>query len=206
MKLTEKVNIKFADKSKLPENEIYKAFQTTYNDVFSNVPEIEICQCSIDNDCFDYKKNLDEKTFYEEKYTNLRAQCTNLETLGLTIPDNIKHNIGNAKKDLLDFTYNLHSKVAAQFKGDRGWGKTTILRYLFFHIIPLLNKLNEKKVIPIYMSFNEIVNNFKKDKDEKEIINAFYNALSDKIKHYFIDILSDMDNAFFKQYLLTKGW
>lgn len=208
MKLTEKTNIKFADKSKLTENEIYKAFQTTYNDVFDNVPEIEISQCSITNEGFDYKKSAYEKTFYEDKYTNLRAQCTNIKTLGLTIPDNVKHNICIAKKDLLDFTYNLKSNVAAQFKGDRGWGKTTILRYLFFHIIPLLNKeeKNERKVIPIYMSFNRIINDLKKDKNEKEIIDTLYNTLSDKIRHYCVKALSDIveRNDFFKQYLILR--
>ena len=206
MKLTEKKNIKFADRGKLAENEIYKAFQTTYNDVFNNVPEIEICQYSISDQSFDYHKNSSEDIFYKDKYINLREECANLETLGITIPDNIRHNIGNAKKDLLDFTYNLDSKVAAQFKGDRGWGKTTILRYLFFHTIPLLNKLNEKKVIPIYLSFNRMVNDLKKEKDEKEIINTFYNTLSEKIRHCYADILANKSSAFLNDLIQQEGF
>jgi hypothetical protein len=206
MKLTRKENIRSADKNRLADNEIYSAFQATYNGVFEDVPDINIGQCSIENGIFKYKESEKEKYFYKKKYIGLRKKCINLDALGIIFPNDInKDTIGNTKRDLLDFVYNNENEVSLQFEGDRGWGKTTILRYLFFHIIPQLNEINEKKIIPIYVSFNEVVNSLGKKEGDKEILDKFYGILSDIIKHYYTDILSDLTSEFWENYLITKS-
>ncbi|GHU65906.1 hypothetical protein FACS1894123_11890 [Bacteroidia bacterium] len=153
-----------------------------------------------------YSVNANEKYFYETKYVNLRGKCTNLDTLGINFPDTINiENIGKAKKDLLDFVYNVtKDETALRFEGNRGYGKTTILRYLFFYVVPILNSKNEKKITPLYVSFNEQLGYFNQENEKGEIKKKFYNVLSDKIKNYYADVLSDVNNKFWGEYLSGK--
>jgi hypothetical protein len=196
MKLTEKP-IKSSDKEKLNDNAIFNAFQASFSNVFGPVPYIDNSRCSVDENGFRYDCTESESLFYNNQYICLRRMCQNINTLGINWHDNINlEQIGEAKRCLLDFVYNSANVHTLQFEGNRGWGKTTILRFLFFHIIPMLNQVNNIKIVPIYLSMNRHINDYKGLELKRDTLKVLYGSLSDAIDSYYHNDLSNINNDF----------
>ena len=176
MKLTEKYQA-----TKLPENSIYSVVQCIFHEVFCDIPNISIDNTSFSEseECFVYEETEEEKKFYTERYFDLTRKTLNEST----------NSINKHENDLLDFSCKLGKKMLI-LRGKQGYGKTTLLRKVFFHILPKKNN----KILPVYMSFNQHINRISGQNNESE--NYFYDQFSNIIRKYTKSVLKRLDNDF----------
>lgn len=176
MKLTEKYQA-----TKLPENSIYSAIQCIFHEVFCDVPNIDLSRSSFsEEEGFVYRETEEEQKFYTERNFNLTRETN----------ENNNSNVNKNENDLIDFSIELSKKMLI-LHGDQGFGKTTLLRKVFFHTLPKKNN----KILPIYMSFNQYINKISGRNEESE--NYFYCNFTNIIRSYMIDFLSRLDHDFY---------
>lgn len=107
-------------------------------------------------------------------------------------------NLNKFENDLIDYSLNIVKKMLV-VTGRQGWGKTTLLRNVFYHLLP---KNPKNPVLPIYVSFNRHINKFNINQKEN-FENLFYELLSDNISKYTAKSLSNIDDKFWT-FLKTK--
>lgn len=172
---------------KLSENEIYTEFQCIFHSVFCDIPDIDLDNASFYNEHFCYQESELEKKFYEERYLNLAPTTVySKDVNGYRF-----ENLNKFENDIIDYSLNIVKKMLV-VTGRQGWGKTTLIRNVFYHLLP---KNPQNPVLPIYVSFNRHINKFNISQKEN-FENLFYELLSDNISKYTAKSLSKIDDKF----------
>lgn len=165
------------------ENPIYSAFQCLFHEVFCDVPDVDLDNASYSNGCFRYDETEEETRYYEEHYMDL----SNVTDDG-TEKESTLNKIEN---DIVDFAQQINQKMLV-FTGRKGWGKTTILRSVFYHI--LLDK-SKGKILPIYISFNRHINRFNALIDD-QFKSEFNVLIRNNISQYTQQVMKRNDDGF----------
>ena len=137
-----------------------------------------------------------KKKFYEERYLNLAPTTVHSKDVnGYRF-----ENLNKFENDLIDYSLNIVKKMLV-VTGRQGWGKTTLIRNVFYHLLP---KNPQNPVLPIYVSFNRHINKFNINQKEN-FESLFYELLSDNISKYTAKSLSNIDDKFWTFLKLKKN-
>jgi len=199
--------MKLADKyipEKLPNNHFFDFFKADLQKViYAITPDLSSRQMRFSNQgAVDYNV---ERDFFETTYIPIFS-VTNLNFNDLPnpknciLPEELKKKLGLKEREILTFVYNGEDAHRLVITGKKGWGKTTLLRFLSAYAIPELNKTNQNKICnSLYISFNtkQVDNDFTKEKFDTILLNEIRKFCENKIND---DILSS-----FYQYLLNKS-
>lgn len=176
---------------RLAENPIYERYKYIFYKVYDPVPDFKLENLKIEQGKYTYIESDSEKNFYSEKYLHLSSQANLLQ---ISKEHNIDLNIAQTNENILmDFIFKIDYKLLV-LNGRKGWGKSTLLRYVLCHLIP---KQQKDGKLPIYISFNEHINELNNASNERTIDNIFYDKiLLNIIRKYTNDILVEMSQAF----------
>ena len=188
MKLANKYNV---HQCKLMENDIYTSIQGIFHRVFCDTPDMDMCASDISKDGFRYIEKNEEERFYKQYYTNLFSDQKYTRALNGSLISLNKY-----EYDLIDYVIGFKDKLLV-LTGEKGWGKSTLIKYVFFHLLSQYNT----NILPIYISFNKLITEF--DYTEYDRFKTpFYKCLLDRIRHYTKSYLSDYKSDFW-QYIKT---
>jgi hypothetical protein len=161
----------------MPNNGLYEFYQEFFLDGFRDPQERDPYRENISIDAYQYEISNEEKEFYERFYTPQgKALDVKEHQMFIKLFGDIGRHIifGEHMKDLLDFVdlpENLGLLIAPI-----GWGKTALIRYLWFYLIGLSNEL-QKRVIPIYIAIDHNKNQFSGQLSPNQISNIFFNDI-----------------------------
>jgi hypothetical protein len=188
----------------VPNNSLYGYYQDFFHDGLRDPKERDPIKETVSLDKYKYEISETEKEFYEKFYV---PQGNILEVKEHSLLKKIfgeKANqivIGEHVKDFLDFI-NIQKNLGLLI-APIGWGKTVLIRYIWFYLINQSEEL-QKKVIPIYMSIDHNRNSLQASKTSNQIKDIFVTEI---LRERIIDItkpFTQLDNEEFWNYLM-KG-
>lgn len=160
---------------KIPDNEIYTHYHVQINKALRPPGDPHPAREHFDCDRYFYELSDDEIEFYEKLYIPSQSFGSSEGDVLLQEyfgSDFIRRNrIGKNEKLLLDFLRADDRLVVV--KAPIGWGKTVLLKYLCFYLIPSSEKLS-KQILPIYMSVDDYSNYLNDLEKPKEILDFIY--------------------------------
>lgn len=190
---------------KVPTNSFYAHFHDPLRkDIYATTPDLSTSQMQRNpQGGIIYRVDVD---FFETAYipiiTNTRLEPVDLPiSSNYTLPNdkNLKNKLGLVEGQILSLIYGdtAHRLVIT---GKKGWGKSTLLRFITAYAIPKINGINQNKTCAaLYISFNTKqvnVDDFSKEDFNKILLNNIRKFCEEKRGE---DISSD-----FYQYLLNK--
>jgi hypothetical protein len=146
---------------RIPNNGLYEYYQDYLLDGLREPEERDPIKETITSDYYQYRINEKEREFFEEYYVPQGSildvkQHTSLQSIFGDYLEKIV--VSEHLKDMLDFIEipdNLGLLIAPI-----GWGKTVLLRYVWFFLIGK-SELLQKLVIPVYISIDHNRNLFR---------------------------------------------
>ncbi|MDR0560440.1 MAG: hypothetical protein LBG92_09725 [Prevotellaceae bacterium] len=197
--------MKLADKytpEQLPNNSFYDYFSADLRAIIHAVtPDLSTNQMQInEKGVVDYNTDRD---FYETTYIPLFSKTKlNLEQLpnpsNCILPDDLKSKLDLIERNILSFVYNGKEAHRYIITGKKGWGKTTLLRFLTAYVIPKLNSICGNRICnPLYISFNTKQADHLTEEDFDKIL------LNELCKFCATKRNEDIESPFY-QYLLKK--
>lgn len=211
--------MKLADKYRptsdfqLPSNPFYNYFgEELFYFVCATTPDSASDRVSFEkNGRMVYNKTNEENDFYDKKYISISALDNKINAENMTLRCNNYYvtseisNINNVEQHILDFIYNGGHRLIVT--GKKGWGKTTLMRYMAFHVLPTLNKdSRNKSCTTLYISFDSKINDFEKALSLEDYEKIFYeHILLNEVRKYCMDRIGEDITSDFYQYLLSKS-
>ena len=166
---------------------MYTSIQGIFHRVFCDTPDMDMCASDISEEGFSYIEKNEEERFYKQYYTNLFSD----QKYSITLDEPIT-GLNKYEYDLIDYVTGFKDKLLV-LTGEKGWGKSTLIKYVFFHLLSRHNT----NILPIYISFNKLIAEFDyKDYDRFKV--PFYKCLLDRIRHYTKGYLSDYQSDFWQ--------
>lgn len=164
------------DVFRLPANQVYIMFQPYLLKAFSEIPPVNFSSESLSDTGFEYKLSDRETEFFTKFY----IPCTTNQTEKLA--ENIIGKtrrvkslyIGEYAKDILEFvSADVGDPGILLLAAPIGWGKTSLLRYVFHYIVPKMSKSSEIRIIPLYFSLDRYANMFSQ-RDRRQCIDVLH--------------------------------
>ena len=190
---------------KVPTNSFFAHFHDPLRkEIFAITPDLSTNQMQRNpQDGIIYRVDGD---FFETAYipiiTNTRLEPADLPiSSNYTLPNDkkLKSKLGLAEGQILSLVYGdtAHRLVIT---GKKGWGKSTLLRFITAYAIPKINRINQNKICAaLYISFNTKqvnVDDFSKEEFDKILLN--------NIRKFCAKERSEDISSKFYQYLLNK--
>ena len=142
----------------VPENSLYSNFQSLFFNLLNDSPKIDETKTKYDFNGFEYQITQEEKDFYSYHYLCFSELIKyesndNIKKI-LSSEDFSKYTIGKKELDIIDFLFFIPKQYCV-ILGDVGWGKSTLIKYMFYYLFPSVNPIT-KKIFPIYLDFNNL--------------------------------------------------
>ena len=151
----------FPETVKISDNDIFRHYHVQVDKAFRAPGDRHPIKEEFGVDGFQYQLSKEEQEFFEKLYipSSLYGSAAGDVYLRDLLGESLinEQRIGKSEKLLLDF---LRAENRLQIvKAPIGWGKTVLLKYFSFYLVPKSEKLSQM-VYPVYMSLDDNFNYF----------------------------------------------
>ena len=149
--------------TKLPSNELYEKYQVEINLALRSPGDRDPARESITSEEYAYELTPEEIEFYERIYVPCRLyDAADDEWIATLFDDEQLKSlcVGVGDKDLLDFVCPETDKRLMSLVAPVGWGKTVLLKHVWFYLIGKSDLLR-KTIVPIYVAVDQLASIFK---------------------------------------------
>jgi hypothetical protein len=193
MKINQKLNPAYC---RLEDNEFYLQLNQYFLAVLKDSPEYTYRNAIYDKGEFKYELSDSERLYYETNYYPLSKLVTYTDNYPILfnnfrIDELPSNKVSEREYDILQLIYGENQNSVSVLKGNVGWGKSTLLRYVICYLFQFRNS---RKIIPIYIDFNEMINMFNSCETKLEAINLFNNTIFKEKILRIIGPIYDIDN------------
>ena len=145
-----------AARYQLPPNSVFSLHETEYNYEVTGPPAIDSSRAEYGPNGYTYRLTPDELYFYQDAYVRISSESSSKLDLPLRqeYADAVKDRIHYGKNEVAIFNFLQERARNAVVLGDIGWGKSTLLRYVFDYALPLSERL-ASRYFPVYISFDQ---------------------------------------------------
>ncbi len=145
-----------AARYQLPPNSVFSLHETEYNYEVTGPPAIDSSRAEYGPNGYTYRLTPDELYFYQDAYVRISSESSSKLDLPLRqeYADAVKDRIHYGKNEVAIFNFLQERARNAVVLGDIGWGKSTLLRYVFHYALPLSERL-ASRYFPVYISFDQ---------------------------------------------------
>jgi len=187
--------------TRIPHNELYAAFERIFLEAFRDPPRREPGKEAITSDGYSYRLEETEREFFERIYApSAPLRAGDLDESARAALDNPdpEEPIDRYAKDMLDFLFGADPWLV--IKAPIGWGKSTLLRYVWLYLASQREWLSQH-VVPVYISLDDYIGQLKELKDAASIRQVFVDDILNPRLIRLTKHLTGLDNEAFWQYL-----
>jgi len=181
---------------KLPNNSFFDYFKKDLESViYATTPNLNTNQMQFNSQGgIDYRVEGDFfDTAYIPLFSDTRLDFNDLPNpSNCLLPKDLINKLGLTERDILSFIYNGEYAHRLIITGKKGWGKSTLLRFLSSYAIPKINKIRQNKICnPLYISFNtKQDDDFTKEEFDTILLNEIRKLCENKIDEDISSVMS----------------
>lgn len=192
--------------SQIPNNDFYLQLNDYFLSFLEEAPDFEDQNEMVEDGNYTYHISESAKKYFEEHYIFFSQplkyeQHSDLLNKIFDINKLPKDLISENEVDLLRLIFGRTKNQVSIIKGNVGWGKSTLIKYVVQHLLSY--RKNEFKYLPLYIDFNNHINYLNSGLKKSGTLKIFYQILGEIITSFSNEILQ-VDNETFWSFLKSK--